>query len=75
MAIEVDDREHRPEPGLGVALLTVLGIILTIGVLSLLIWALMVGVAATTAGRNEQGVGSVPSGPLMDQRAAPAKQP
>ena len=73
MANELDDREERPEPGIGLALLTVLGMILTIGVLSLLIWALMIGVAATTAGRNEKGAAPPPGEMMMEQKALPAK--
>jgi Na+-transporting methylmalonyl-CoA/oxaloacetate decarboxylase gamma subunit len=69
--MEVDDREHHPEPGLGLALLTVLGMILTIGVLSLLIWALMIAVAATTAGRSEHA--PAPSEMMIEQKALPAK--
>lgn len=75
MATEVDDREHVKEPGIGLALLTVLGMILTIAVLSLLIWALMIGVAATTAGRQPQTTSQPPLEPVIGQKALPAKQP
>lgn len=75
MATEVEDRDVIPEPGIGLALMTVLAIIATIAVLSVLIWGLMVGVAATTAGRNEAGNATPQSGPLIDQKAQPAKQP
>ena len=71
---EVDDHGAKREPGMGAALLTVLGMILTIAVLSVLVWALMVGVTATTAGRG-QGIGPIQPGPLIDQKAQPAKQP
>jgi hypothetical protein len=73
MATNVDESGHRPEPGLGLALLTVLGMILTIGVLSLLIWGLMIAVAATTAGRTEPGAAPVKSETVIDQKVLPAK--
>jgi hypothetical protein len=73
MAIDVDDDGNRREPGIGLALLTVLGMILTIGVLSLLIWGLMIAVAATTAGRTEPGAAPVKSETVIDQKALPAK--
>ena len=69
MAIEVDDRQ----PGMGLALLTVLGMILTIAVLSVLIWALMIGVTSTTAGRHEQGTTPRPADMTLEQKALPAK--
>ena len=75
MATEVEDRDIRPEPGLGVALLTTLGIILTVAVLAVLVWVLMIGVASTTAGRNEAAAPAQRPGPLIDQKAQPAKQP
>jgi hypothetical protein len=52
MAIDVHDGGHRPEPGLGLALLTVLVMVLTTAVLSGLIYLLMLGVAATSAGQQ-----------------------
>lgn len=73
--IEVEERDTAREPGLGLALLTVLGIIGMIAVLSALVWMLIVGVAATTGGRNEQGPAQVQTAPLMDQKPQPAKQP
>jgi Na+-transporting methylmalonyl-CoA/oxaloacetate decarboxylase gamma subunit len=73
MAIQVDDREHHPEPGMGIAMLTVLAMILTIAVLSLLIWAMMIGVAATTAGRSEHAAPQKPGEMMMEQKALPAK--
>ena len=73
MATQVDDRDVRTEPGMGLALLTVLGMILTIAVLSVIIWAIMVGVVATTAGRSDQSAG--PPAPLMDHKAQPANPP
>ena len=73
MAIEVDDRDHRSEPGMGVALITVLGMILTIAVLSVLIWVLMIGVTATTAGRHDQTATPRPAETTLDQKALPAK--
>jgi hypothetical protein len=73
MATEVDDRDLTKEPGLGLALLTVLGMILTIAVLSMMIWALMIGVTATTAGRSDQS--ATQAAPLMDQKALPANPP
>ena len=69
----IDEHEVVPEPGIGLALLTVFGIIATIAVLSVLIWALMLGVAATTAGRHEQA--PAPGQMVIDQKALPAKQP
>ena len=74
MATEVDDRDLTKEPGLGLALLTVLGMILTIAVLSAGIWALMLGVTATTAGRNTDQ-SATQTAPLMDQKALPANPP
>jgi hypothetical protein len=50
MALEAHDVGNRPEPGLGLALLTVLVMVLTTAVLSGLIYVLMLGVAATSAG-------------------------
>jgi hypothetical protein len=73
MATQVDDRDVRTEPGMGLALLTVLGMILTIAVLSGLIWAIMLGVVATTAGRSDQTAGQ--PAPLMDHKAQPANPP
>ena len=73
MATEVEEHDVRSEPGIGLALLTVLGMILTIGVLSVLIWALMLGVAATTAGRNEAGTTPRPGEMVIEQKALPAK--
>jgi hypothetical protein len=73
MANGLDNREQTSEPGMGVALLTVLAMILTIAVLSLLIWALMSGVAATTAGRNEKGAAPPPGEMMIEQKALPAK--
>ena len=69
----IDNHEVIREPGIGLALLTVLGIISTIAVLSVLIWALMIGVTATTAGRHEQA--PAPGQMVIDQKALPAKQP
>jgi hypothetical protein len=69
----IDDHEVIPEPGIGLALVAVFGIISTIAVLSVLIWALMVGVAATTAGRHEQAPASGQT--VIDQKPLPAKQP
>ena len=69
----IDDHEAVPEPGIGLALLTVFGIIATIAVLSVLIWMLMLGVTATTAGRHEQV--QTPGQMVIDQKALPAKQP
>jgi hypothetical protein len=48
---------------------------MTIAVLSLLIWALMIGVAATTAGHQPQATSQPPLEPVIDQKALPAKQP
>ena len=73
MANEFDEGGNRPEPGLGLALLTVLGMILTMGVLSLLIWALMVGVTATTGGVHDKSSMPVRSETVIDQKALPAK--
>lgn len=73
MATEVDDRDLTKEPGLGLALLTVLGIIVTIAVLSVMIWGLMLGVTATTAGRSDQNAAQ--TAPMMDQKALPANPP
>jgi len=52
MAIDVHEGGHRPEPGLGLALLTVLVMVLTTAVLSGLIYLLMLGVSATSAGQQ-----------------------
>ena len=73
MANQLDDHNAPPEPGLGVAMLTVLGIILTITVLSLLIWGLMLGVAATTEGRHDRGTTPRPGEMMIEQKALPAK--
>ena len=73
MATEVEDRDLTKEPGLGLALLAVLGMIIIIAVLSVMIWALMIGVTATTAGRNDQNAAQ--TAPLMDQKALPANPP
>lgn len=40
MAIDMEEGGHRPEPGLGLALLTVLTMILCTGLLAFLIYAL-----------------------------------
>jgi hypothetical protein len=73
MATNVDEG-NRPEPGMGLALLSVLVIILTMALLSGLIWALMVGITATSSSSGESGTPpaaqSQPS--IIDQRAAPA---
>ena len=69
----IDDHEVVPEPGIGLALLAVFGIIATIAVLSVLVWVLMIGVTATTAGRHEQA--TTPGQMVIDQKALPAKQP
>jgi hypothetical protein len=52
MAIDVHDGAHRPEPGLGLALLAVLVMVLTTAVLSGLIYLLMLGVTATSSGQQ-----------------------
>lgn len=74
MAIDVDDSGNRPEPGMALALLAVLAMILTIAVLSALIWALMVGVAATSTGKGEPAAAPAAESQqsIMDQKA-PAK--
>ena len=69
MAIDVDEGGHRPEPGLGLALLTVLGMVLTTGVLAALIYLLMLGVAATSSGKLESN--TAPAAPV----AQPSQQP
>ena len=68
MAIDAHDAGHRPEPGLGLALLTVLVMVLTIAVLSGLIYVLMLAVAATSSGQQS---------PVAEQPAltAPAARP
>lgn len=45
----MEEGGHRPEPGLGLALLTVLTMILWTGLLAFLIYALMTAVAATSS--------------------------
>jgi hypothetical protein len=75
MATEIDEREHPGEPGMGLALLTVFGIIGTIAVLAALIWILMIGVSATTAGRHAGTAAGKPAGPMIEQKASPAQQP
>ena len=72
MAHDADDADRR-EPGLGLALLTVLGMIVTIGILSVLIWLLMIGVTATTQGRGQPGAVTQPSVPVIDQKGLPAR--
>ena len=52
MAIDVHEGGNRPEPGLALALLTVLVMVLTTAVLYGLIYVLMLGVAATSAGSS-----------------------
>lgn len=73
MANQIDEHEAIREPGLGLALLTVLAIILTITVLSVLIWVLMVGVVATTEGRHERSTAPAPGEMMIEQKALPAK--
>lgn len=60
MATDVDDGGHRSEPGLGLALLAVLVMVLTTAVLAGLIYVLMLGVSATSTGAPQQG-GSSPA--------------
>jgi hypothetical protein len=69
MAIDVDEGGARPEPGLGLALLTVLAMLLTTAVLALLIYLLMLGVTATSSGKQPQG----PTEPIPV--SAPSQQP
>jgi hypothetical protein len=68
-----DDSGNRREPGMALALLSVLAMIMTMAVLSVLIWALMVGVAATSTSKGKpDGAPAVQAQPsLMDQKAAP----
>ena len=73
MATEVEDGVNPREPGMGVALLVVAGMILMMAVLSALIWALMVGVAATTAGKGDAAKLPAKSESVIDQKALPAK--
>jgi hypothetical protein len=69
----IDDSGNRPEPGIALALLAVLAMILTMAVLSALIWALMVGVAATSTSKgNPAAAPAAETQPsMMDQKAAP----
>lgn len=53
MAIDVHEGGNRPEPGLGLALLAVLVMVLTTAVLSALIYVLMLAVSATSAGSRQ----------------------
>jgi hypothetical protein len=69
MAIGVDEGGHRPEPGLGLALLTVLGMVLTTAVLAGLIYLLMLGVTATSSGKPTSN--AAPVTPV----AQPSQQP
>ena len=76
MAIDAHEGGHRPEPGLGLALLTVLVMVLTTAVLSGLIYLLMLGVAATSSGQQsspvEQPAVSTPATPPASTPIAPA---
>lgn len=49
MAIDMEEGGHRPEPGLGMALMTVLTMIVCTAVLAFLIYVLMTAVAATSS--------------------------
>ena len=73
MANEIDEGGNRREPGIGVALLTVLTMILVMAVLSVLIWVLMVAVAATTGGLHDKSSMPVQSETVIDQKALPKK--
>ena len=73
MAIEVDEGGNRREPGMGAALITTGAMILVIAVLSVLIWVLMVAVAATTGGRHDKSSMPVQSETVIDQKALPKK--
>jgi hypothetical protein len=68
----IDDSGNRREPGMALALLAVLAMILTMAVLSALIWALMVGVAATSTSKGNPGAAPAaetqPTS-MMDQKA------
>ena len=61
MAIDVHEGGNRPEPGLGLALLTVLVMVLTTAVLSGLIYVLMLAVAATSSGRHDRATSEQPA--------------
>jgi hypothetical protein len=79
MAIEADDGLHQ-EPGLARALLTVLTMVVTTAVLFVLIYLLMLGVAATSQGRPATDASPAPVGgePRAAQPAAqsqPIAQP
>jgi hypothetical protein len=52
MATDVHEGGTRPEPGLGLALLAVLVMVMTTAVLSGLIYVLMLAVTATSAGQQ-----------------------
>ena len=73
MATQAEDAGHRPAPGLARALLAVLTMVVTTGVLSGLIYVLMLGIAATSQGRPE---GEASPSPVAAQpRAAQPAQP
>ena len=69
MAVDVHEGENRREPGLALALLTVLVMVLTTFVLAGLIYVLMLGVSATSAGRQPL------SGTPQPAAVSPATQP
>jgi hypothetical protein len=60
MAIDVHEGGSRPEPGLALALLAVLVMVLTTAVLSVLIYVLMLAVSATSAGSRQAPSASEP---------------
>jgi hypothetical protein len=73
-SINVDESGHRPEPGMGLALLAVFAMIMTMAVLSALVWALMVGVAATSTSKGDAAAApAVEAQPtsMMDQKVPP----
>ena len=73
MAIDAHEGGHRPEPGLGLALLTVLVMVLTTAILSGLIYLLMLGVAATSSGQHSSPVAEQPA--IAAPAAAPPSTP
>ena len=72
-SINVDENGNRPEPGMALALLTVFAMIMTMAVLSALIWALMVGVAATSSSKGDPSASPAvaPQPSMMDQKNPP----
>ena len=74
MATDVHEGGSRREPGLGLALLTILVMVLTTVVLYGLIYLLMLGVAATSAGSSAREAPRTSEQPGVVSPAAPDRR-